>query len=286
MVARQTADELDTRRVGQAAVTVIAEGTALWAPHFPVAEAEWRAALPEADAAGRIPVGLHALHITLGAASIVIDPGFDDPGRPGYVTPKLEEVRRAGGLAAGLARLGVRPEEVTHVVITHAHADHCGGVAVEQAGGLVPRFPQARHFIGRADWDEGRAPTLAGTPVAARLSLLARLGLLELVEAERAIAPGVTLLPAPGETPGHLLVRVESEGEIFYALGDLFHHGCEVAHPDWTPPGRDVTAALAARERLLAEAAADDALLTFAHERFPPWGRVVRTGDGYRWQRI
>ena len=56
--------------------------------------------------------------------------------------------------------VGVRPEEITHVLITHAHYDHFAGVAVERDGRYVARFPQARHLIGRADW-EGAYPRRA-----------------------------------------------------------------------------------------------------------------------------
>jgi hypothetical protein len=45
----------------------------------------------------------------------------------------------------------------------------------------------------------------------------------------------------PGETPGHLIVRVESDGQRCYLVGDLLHHGCEVVHLDWAPPGSYLT---------------------------------------------
>ena len=66
--------------------------------------------------------------------------------------------------------------------------------------------------------------------VAQTLGVVARAGLLDVVDGPFDCGCGVSLVPAPGETPGHQIVRVASEGQVCYALGDLFHHAVEVAH--------------------------------------------------------
>ncbi len=93
------------------------------------------------------------------------------------------------------------------------------------------------------------------------------------------------MIPAPGETPGHCMVRVRSGGETFYYVGDLFHHPCEVSHPDWIPPRRDLAATRASRSRLFAEAVPGRATVVFSHGRFPAWGRIIPAGGGFRWER-
>jgi glyoxylase-like metal-dependent hydrolase (beta-lactamase superfamily II) len=187
-------------------------------------------------------------------------------------------------LTAALVELGIHPEDVTHVIITHPHGDHYAGVVVDRAGDLTPRFPRARHFLGREDWEGNPQRGAPGTDLE-RLELIDRLGLLELVDGEREIVPGVTIEPAPGESAGHCVVRLESAGEVFYVLGDIVHHACEVEHPDWGPPHADSQTLEAARKRIFPTIAREGALLATAHEPFPPWGRIVAAGDGYRWQR-
>jgi hypothetical protein len=59
-------------------VTVISEGMIPYALEFSVPEAKWRPSIPEADAEGKVPLGLNLAHIAIGDASILIDPGFDD----------------------------------------------------------------------------------------------------------------------------------------------------------------------------------------------------------------
>jgi glyoxylase-like metal-dependent hydrolase (beta-lactamase superfamily II) len=279
---------VDTRRVGDALVTVVSEGQLQWPPRFPVSEDEWREALPEADDEGRVWIGLNVAIIRLGDATIVVDPGLDDPDsawqreRP-RVWPNWA-VTRTPGLAVALAGLGIAPEDVTHVIITHPHVDHYPGVTVDRDGERVARFPRARHLLGRADW-EGNPGRGQPNSDLARLELIDQLGLLEIVDGEREIVPGVTVLPAPGESPGHCVVRLESAGEIFYILGDLVHHACEVAHPDWAPPHAAGDALTSSRQWFFPLLAREGALAITAHEPFPSWGRIVATGDGYRWQR-
>ena len=282
---------LDVRRMGEATVAVVSEGELLWAPRFPVPEAEWRRFMPGADAKGRVWFGINVVLVQLGDALVVVDPGLDDPGTAlerDFVRRFASwgiEIVRSPGLAAAMDQLGWEPESVTHVAVTHAHHDHYAGVVVEREGELVVRFPNARHFIGRADWEANLDRTRPDSDLNRRLGAVDRFGLLELADGEREIVPGIALLPSPGELPGHLAVRVRSAGRSLYVLGDLVHHACEVEHPDWAPPGRDVDALRASRDRLFAEASSEEAVVVTAHERFPPWGRIVAAGDGYRWDR-
>lgn len=279
---------IDTRQIGDATITIISEGELRWPPRFPVPEAEWRAAMPDADNEGRLWLGLHTTVVRLGDALLVIDPGLDDPDSAwqrdlANVWPEWP-VRRSPGLAAALAALDIAPDNVTHVLITHPHGDHYAGVCYEQDGGIVARFPNARHVMGRADWEGNPNRGQTGTAFA-RLELIEQLGLLDFVDDDCEVAPGVTMLHAPGESPGHCIVRVESNGERFYALGDLVHHAAEVAHPSWRPPQSRSEELVRTRERIFPILAREGALAMTTHEPFPPWGRIVADGNGYRWQR-
>jgi glyoxylase-like metal-dependent hydrolase (beta-lactamase superfamily II) len=273
---------VDSRRVGDATVTIICDGMLRWAPQLSAPEAEWRRAMPEADQAGALTFPMNLAHVRVpserGDASVLVDLGFDEP-TPSSHWPSAD---RSPGLIAGLASIGVAPAEVTHVLITHPHGDHIAGATVERGGRRVARFPNARHLIGRADFDAA-ARAEPGSMAAQELGSLREQGLLAPAEAEQEVVPGVALVHAPGETAGHSIARVRSGGESFYFLGDLFHHPCEVEHPDWISPGRDRAAMRASRERLIEAALAENALLVFTHGRFPGWGRLARSGAGARW---
>jgi glyoxylase-like metal-dependent hydrolase (beta-lactamase superfamily II) len=292
---------VSTRRVGDAELTLILEGVGPFPVSLNVPEEIWRPEVPDADAEGHTVLASGGALLRIGDAVIVIDPGLDDPGTDAW---RATERVFAGwsftpGFAGGLAALGIANEDVTHVVITHAHFDHCLGVAVERDGVLVPRYSNARYLLGHADWDmhftpEGEQRPLAPTLFAEvnqamreRLSVIMRAGLLDLTGGEQAVVPGVTLVPTPGESPGHQAVRIESAGAVCWALGDLVHYAAEFTHLDWVMPSRrDAVAMRASRERVLPRIVAEDALVTWSHARFPGWGRIVAVDGGYRWQPV
>ncbi len=275
-------DFVASRTVGAATVTAISDGSGRSSilGSLLVPREEWRREV-DADERDEITLGYNVAHVRLDDASILIDLGFDDPSpESSWRAPRHQ---RTPGVVAGLATIGVRPEDITHVLLTHAHGDHIAGGAVEQAGRWVPRYPNATYFLGRADWEGNPERDRPESLLTRHLGPVADAGRLELVDTARAIVPGVDMLAAPGESPGHCLVRVASAGATFYFLGDLFHHPCEVAHLDWASSGRDVTALLASREALLAAALPADALLMTTHMPFPAFARLRATPTGAVW---
>jgi glyoxylase-like metal-dependent hydrolase (beta-lactamase superfamily II) len=188
-------------------------------------------------------------------------------------------------LPAQLAALGAQPEDIDHVVITHAHWDHYAGVTTPTENGPTPTFPKARAYLGAADWrdDEIQQALQEETSLEARtLGVLWKHGALQLVEAPTQLVDGVTILPAPGETPGHQVVLVESEGSALYIIGDLLHHAIELTHPDWMVSWADAETMRETRRWLLRDALARNAALIAAH--IATAGRLERDGDGLRWR--
>ena len=280
---------ISSRRIGDATVTVISEGSlpVPVAQVFAGPEAAWLRASGEVDANDLLDSGQAVILIQIAGVTILIDPAYDAPGSAweARFRRKWPQLRRSPGLDAALAALAVPSETISYVIITHAHDDHFAGVTRERDGRQEPRFPQARHLIGRADWERNPMRERPDSDLATRLGAISDRGLLDLVDGDREIVPGVTMLHAPGETPGHAIVRLQSRGATFYAFGDLVHHSCEIAEPDWCSPWVEPTAMRAARDRFYTDAAAEQAAVVFTHELFPPWGTIVATADGFQWRR-
>lgn len=223
------------------------------------------------------------VHIALPAASILVDANnytlSFPPGNP-YLPPNYSP---PPGLMTRLAERGIRPEHITHLIITHAHFDHYSGVTIEQHGQYVPAFPNAHCFLSRADWEHPDTQEALQDPdssVSRTLGVLQRAGLLVLIDGDCDLLPDVCILAAPGESPGHQLVRVRSQGQTLYCLGDLYHSSLEVEHPTWMAPWADTKANLASRRTLTQEALSEHALLIAAHM---PIGRLEQTTEGIKW---
>ena len=290
-----------TIRLGAATLTIVNVGDSLWtlAEELGLPEAE-RAAHPDLFAPR--PFAGQCVHIALpGApgASVLVDASVYDFAQdspqvpPGCVPPP--------GLLATLAARGIAAADVSHVVITHPHFDHINGLTRAEDGHpseRQPCFPNARHYLGARDWESSEMQTVLADPEsleARTLGVVHAAGLLELAPdaQEREIVPGVRIVPAPGETPGHQIVRVESAGHVAYCLGDLFHSVEEVARLDWMATWADPAAMAASRRTLLTAALAEDALLVAAH--IPGAGRLIAdeggeggadAGAGVLWQSV
>jgi glyoxylase-like metal-dependent hydrolase (beta-lactamase superfamily II) len=278
-LARMGMDYVRTFRFDQTEVTVMTEGVGI----IPIAwildgvpSASWRQAV-QTDDEGRLLIDFNLMHIARPDASILVDTGFGDYGP----TDPMAEL--SPGVTTGLAKRGVRPEGISHVLISHMHSDHVTGATRSIAGQRVPAFPNARYFVMRDEWQGAPEPWQGAEAVDLQKEALGRAGVVELVGAEREVVPGVTYIPAPGESPGHAIVRVEAGGEIVYYLGDLFHIPAEFSHPEWGPPNRNRKLLTETRKRFLRRFAAENAWVITTHLRFPGIGKVEASGEGFRW---
>jgi glyoxylase-like metal-dependent hydrolase (beta-lactamase superfamily II) len=271
---------------GDVVVTVLSHGTA----QVPTA---WVLDLDKIENREQLPGGPDgretfdhlSFHVWLGGASVLIDVGPDDlTAAWSQRNPSLTGLVSSEGLQVGLASIGVRPENVTHVIITHAHWDHFLGVTEMRDGKHVPRYPNARHLLHRADWEQHPQRAEPHSDVMVRLGTIQQAGLLELIDEDCEVVPSIAMIHAPGESPGHCVVRVSSDGEDFYALGDLVHYGLEIDHPDWTRRAHDWDALQASRQRIFRDVACRNGIAVFSHALFPGWGHILASDRGYTWR--
>lgn len=270
--------------LGDAAITIMNAGDMLvdMAEELSAPESEWRP-LYGSTFSGARPYPSQSVHIALPGASILVDANdyaqaisLEPSYLPANYTPPP-------GIVEQLASLGIGPEDITHLVITHAHFDHYLGTTFERNGSYIPRFPNARVFLGRADWENPETREALRDPDSIdshTFAVLHRQGLLVQVEGTRDLSPAVRIIAAPGESPGHQVVRVHSQGQTLYCLGDLFHHPVEVEHPAWMVKWADAGSNLASRRRLIEAALQEHAILVAAH--MPP-GRVEGEVANPRW---
>jgi glyoxylase-like metal-dependent hydrolase (beta-lactamase superfamily II) len=108
---------------------------------------------------------------------------------------------------------------------------------------------------------------------------------ISLVAGEVEIVPGVSILPAPGHTPGHAAVSISSAGEELLCLVDLVLHPVHIQEPEWFAVFDMLPDQLvAARHALLGRAAQGRSLVMAFHFPFPGLGRVSPSGVSWQWE--
>jgi glyoxylase-like metal-dependent hydrolase (beta-lactamase superfamily II) len=228
-------------------------------------------------------MSIHALLVEAPGLRLVVDTCVGNDKPRGLLRGRaLSTNFLADVAAAGWAR-----ESVNAVVCTHLHVDHVGWNTMLVDGKWVPTFPNARYLIGRREYDHWRQEGGEENQVILSDSVKPILdaGLADLVELDHVISPEIRLIPSTGHTPGHVCVRIESEGEAAVITGDMSHHPCQMAHPDWSPAfDSDPAAAATTRARLFAEWADEPVLVIGTHYATPTAGRVRRDGAAFRFE--
>jgi glyoxylase-like metal-dependent hydrolase (beta-lactamase superfamily II) len=211
-------------RIGRLTVEVVCEGFAPLplADECPGQEVDWEAerlAHPWAfHGSSAWPWHVHAFVISGPAGTVVVDSGV---GSFGPWRPWAEHDPDAWA--------AVDRSAVGHVVLTHLHADHAGGVVVDGE----PRFPNAVVSVHPGDWRRF-ADANETEDYVARTSLgwLLDHGRLDLDGGDREIVPGISVRHTPGHTPGHRSVLVRDQGEVLLITGDLLHLPIQAGNAD------------------------------------------------------
>lgn len=186
-----------------------------------------------------------------------------------------------GGIQKGLAEVGVSPEQIDVVVITHMHPDHIGGL---MTGGTTT-FPNARYVTAAAEYDfwsgfdethrVGGLVKKNVTPLAEKTSF---------IKDGESIVSGITAISAPGHTPGHTIYMLESDGQQLLLTADMANHYVwAFQNPEWSISfDGDKEMAAKTRRKNLDMLATDQIPMIGYHMPFPGMGFVETRGSGFR----
>jgi glyoxylase-like metal-dependent hydrolase (beta-lactamase superfamily II) len=263
---------------------------------FPAATPEMldeaRRALPgRISTDGKLIMSFHSFVLKTGRYTIVVDTCCNKsrPGREQFDRGKSDYLK-------GLAGLGVKPEEVTHVMCTHLHWDHIGWNTRLIDGQWVPTFPNARYVMAKREYDHWNAVYAKEKGNSASIHALSfEDSVLPIMRAEKAILVqddfeldrGIWLEPCHGHTPGHVVVNVTSNDKNGVFIGDALHHPMQLLFPELsTRADSDQDAARASRRALIDKHAGTGNVVLPQHFAAPSCGTFERVGDTFRFDAI
>lgn len=266
-------------KIGRFTITALADGYAdMPFGYFPGRSAEQVEVMANAMAAAK-PGGIRFVFnqylVDDGERLILIDTG------------PAGTLGNTGHLPGAMEAIGVPPDSIDAVIVTHMHQDHIGGLV---AGGRQ-NFPKAEVYVDRRDvayWTDPAKRASAPDYLKASFDISAEMmrlyPKLQQTDGARQIVRGVSLVDLTGHTPGHIGVRIEDGGQSLIMVSDMLF---PVVHPAATDINfvfeQDREAAKAMRAKFFPQAAEEKALIAATHMPFPGLGRIISDGGKMRW---
>jgi glyoxylase-like metal-dependent hydrolase (beta-lactamase superfamily II) len=240
----------------------------------------WEKRAP-ADARNRIHLGLRPLLIR-GAKTMIVDGGIGD--KMDAKSADIFGIDRTMTLERSLREAGVTPADIEIALATHLHFDHVGGFTVRDGATMRPAFPGARYVVRAAEWDDATHPheRNRASYLAENFVPLRDAGVLDLVEGDAEIMPGVRVVRSGGHTMQHQVVYVESEGRTAVFVADMMPTVAHVDEP-WIM-GYDLYPmdTLAFKRAFVREAIEREHLIVFEHDPSVEAG-YIREKDGRKY---
>ena len=181
----------------------------------------WEKCCP-ADDKNRIQLSSTPLLIKANGKNILVDTGLGDKDDAKFQA--MFALDRVPSLYESLSRLGLTPEDIAIVINTHLHFDHAGGNTVkDRDGSVVCAFPRATYYVQRGEHDDA-TQTNERTRASYRQQNfvpVTHMNQWEFLDGNTELLPGISVVVTPGHTTHHQSVKIESEGQVAFYLGDL-----------------------------------------------------------------
>jgi methylmalonyl-CoA epimerase len=184
------------------------------------------------DESNRIPMTMRPLIVRDGTHTMLIDAGLGDKESEKFY--RMYAADRTRTLDHALAEAGVAPDDIDIVLASHLHFDHAGGFTVRDASGkVVPKFPRAKYHIRRGEWNDARNPheRSRASYLPDNFLPLAEAGVIEFIEEDQHVMPGVRVQRTGGHTAHHQIVWIESGRDCAVFLADLMPTSAHLPDP-------------------------------------------------------
>jgi glyoxylase-like metal-dependent hydrolase (beta-lactamase superfamily II) len=243
--------------------------------------------LVSCDALNRCEYTTRCLIVEAAGKRVLVETGNGDK-----FSPKLKDIygiEHDRSIEHALREVGLAPDDIDFVVLTHMHFDHSGGTTrfSTTGSGLAPVFKRARHVVQRKEWKDAVKPheRNRASYLQENIAPLAEGGgeRLWIVDGETEIVPGVRVIPTPGHTPGHQSVLIgawDPGAPKALFLGDVVPTAVHTKLPWVMGYDMDPAGTVETKRALFTRAVQEDWLLLWGHDKDHAGGRLGVDKEG------
>jgi glyoxylase-like metal-dependent hydrolase (beta-lactamase superfamily II) len=247
-----------------------------------VPKAMWAKAYHPGDEMNRIPLSAQPLLVRWEDNIMLIDTGNGDKFSDKFA--KIYSLdRERSSIVNALKSFDIKPEDVSHVILTHLHFDHVGGATRLIDGKLVPTFPNAKHYVQKEQlaWSKNPSEKDRASFIKDNYEPLIAEGMLKTVDGEGELMPGVSVYPVFGHTQAMQLVKISDGGETLLYAADLIPTSAHIHVPFVMGYDNLPLNTIAEKKRFLPQAYEENWTIVYEHDAFKQATKIISNERGF-----
>jgi len=242
----------------------------------------WQRAYEAGDEQNRISLTTRPLLIKYKNEVIMVDAGNGDK-----IDDKTADIYKIDKSLSSLHKIllskNIVPDSIKNFIYTHLHFDHAGGSTILNNGEVEPLFKNAKHFVQKNHFNWALNPTLKDR---ASFNLndfmpIVNNNLMEFIEGEGEILPGISVIPVNGHTKSMQLIKISDNGETLLYLADLAPTSAHLKIPYVMGYDNFPLTSIEEKQKILKMAYEGNWTVVFEHDAFTPAGKIGFDGKGY-----
>ncbi len=249
-----------------------------------VPKAIWAKAYDPGDELNRIPLAARLLLIRWDDTVLLVDTGNGNKMNNKIKNIYAIDIAKSS-IDNALKPFGVAPADVTDVIFTHLHFDHAGGATILKDSGnkdidnenndnennkIVPVFPNAKHYVQKEHLEWALSPTEKDRAsfIKANFQPLIDRGLIETLDGNGEIYPGISVIRCDGHTRAMQLVKITAGGQALLYCADLAATSAHIRPAFGMGYDNFPLEVIEEKKRIFTQAAEEDWTLVFEHDAF------------------
>lgn len=234
------------------------------------------------DEQNRVTLATRNLLMQREGRNILIDTGMGD--KWDEKSRSIYNIEQHVSLHSELAIAGLTNEDITDVILTHLHFDHAGGATCNYNGRIEPAFPNARYYVQKQNYEWAVKPSDRdkGSYITDNFMPLMNLGVLDLIDGQRAFDKEISFITVNGHTFGQQLVKISDGTNTLLYCCDLLPFISHIHLPFIMGYDLQPLVTLEEKKRLLSQAADENWLLFFEHDPEYAAAAVTKTEKSFK----
>ena len=235
------------------------------------------------DSLNRIKLTTRNLLLQKEGRNILIDTGMGNKWDEKSIS--IYDIdQETSSIQSELLKAGLKPEDITDIILTHLHFDHTGGSTKIENGKLVPTFPQAKYYVQKQNLDWAMNPTEKdrGSYIKDNFIPLVELGVLDTIDGNGKFDNNIEFIVVNGHTFGQQLIKISDTTNTLLYCCDMIPTASHIPLPYIMGYDLQPLVTLSEKKNLLQKAGEENWMLFFEHDPYTTVATVTKTDKGFK----